>query len=60
MSAKEKTTTAPETDGKAKAIEIAMQQITKQFGEGSIMKMDTDKVRKMDVIPTGAISLDML
>jgi len=70
MSAKEKTTAAPETDskakttvpevsGKAKAIEIAMQQITKQFGEGSIMKMGADKVRKMDVIPTGAISLDI-
>ncbi len=47
------------TEGKAKAIEIAMQQITKQFGEGSIMKMADDTIKKMDVIPTGAISLDV-
>jgi recombination protein RecA len=45
--------------GKSKAIEMALQQITKQFGEGSIMKMADDKVKKMDVIPTGAISLDI-
>jgi len=51
-------TQAP-TEGKAKAIEIALQQITKQFGEGSIMKMADDNVQKMDVIPTGAISLDV-
>lgn len=45
--------------GKHKAIEVAMQQITKQFGEGSIMTMANSKVAKMDVIPTGALSLDI-
>ncbi len=45
--------------GKGKAIEVAMDQITKQFGEGSIMTMADSKVKKMDVIPTGAISLDI-
>jgi len=45
--------------GKKKAIDTAIQQITKQFGEGSIMTLKDNKVKKMDVIPTGAISLDI-
>lgn len=49
----------PDTAGKNKAIDVAMQQITKQFGEGSIMTMADSKVKSMDVIPTGAISLDI-
>lgn len=59
--AKKTDTAAPASDatGKNKAIEVAMQQITKQFGEGSIMTMADSKVKKMDVIPTGAISLDI-
>ncbi|GAB4284211.1 MAG: recombinase RecA [Candidatus Dojkabacteria bacterium] len=44
---------------KKKAIEIAMQQITKQFGEGSIMTLKEDSIKKMAAIPTGAISLDI-
>lgn len=45
--------------GKTDAIKMAMQQITKQFGEGSIMTLESDKVKKMDVISTGAIGLDI-
>jgi recombination protein RecA len=41
------------------ALKMAMQQITKQFGEGSIMTLAEQKVKKMDVIPTGAVSLDI-
>lgn len=47
-------------DQRLMAIKIAMQQIEKQFGPGSIMKMDDDQVNKhIAVIPTGSISLDM-
>ncbi|MDQ6984799.1 MAG: recombinase RecA [Candidatus Dojkabacteria bacterium] len=45
--------------GKQKAINVAIEQITKQFGEGSIMTLKEGKVKKMDVIPTGAVSLDI-
>jgi recombination protein RecA len=46
--------------GKKKAVSMAMQQIEKQFGKGSIMKLGEDKFRKdIRVIPTGAISLDI-
>lgn len=53
-------TPAPTDDkGKSEALKMALQQITKQFGEGSIMTLADNKVKKMDVIPTGAISLDI-
>lgn len=45
--------------GKKEALKMAIQQITKQFGEGSVMTLDGEKVKKMDSIPTGAISLDI-
>lgn len=44
---------------KEKAVSMALQQITKQFGEGAIMKMADQEIKKMDVIPTGALSLDI-
>ncbi len=50
---------AAESDDRTKAIDAALQQITKQFGDGAIMKMADQKVKEMDVISTGAISLDI-
>ncbi len=44
---------------KEKSISLAMSQIEKQFGRGSIMKMGQDgAVIDIPVIPTGSISLD--
>ena len=45
--------------GKLKALDLAMQQIEKQFGKGSIMKLGEKNIVHVDVIPTGAISLDI-
>lgn len=52
------TGTIPE---KMQAINIAMDQITKQFGTGSIMRLgdSTKNQMKIDVIPTGSIALDI-
>jgi len=44
---------------KKKAIEMAVAQIEKQFGKGSIMKLGEQKKVDIDVIPTGAMSLDI-
>jgi recombination protein RecA len=45
---------------KAKAIDLALTQIEKQFGKGSIMRLGTkDALVPVEVIPTGAISFDM-
>ncbi len=44
---------------KDKAISVAVEQIEKQFGKGSIMKMGGERRVDVDVIPTGALSLDL-
>ncbi|MCA9383114.1 recombinase RecA [Candidatus Dojkabacteria bacterium] len=60
--AKKETTTkeAPEANaGKSKALDLAMQQIEKQFGKGSIMKLGDKAQEKIASISTGALSLDI-
>lgn len=50
-----------EASGKLAAIKLAMEQIEKQYGKGSIMRLgerDGDRF-KIDVIPTGSIALDL-
>ena len=43
---------------KMKALQAAMDKITKQFGKGSIMKMGDDDIEHVEVIPTGSIGLN--
>ncbi|HEU4629034.1 MAG TPA: recombinase RecA [Gemmatimonadaceae bacterium] len=45
-------------DDKKKALNLAIAQIEKSCGKGSIMKMGTDTQVRVDAIPTGAINLD--
>jgi recombination protein RecA len=42
-----------------KALEMALSQIERQYGKGAIMKMGEAANRKVDVISTGALSLDL-
>ena len=42
-----------------KALEMALAQIDKQFGKGSIMRMGEKTTLGIDVISTGALSLDL-
>lgn len=45
---------------KKQALEAAVQQVKKQFGEGSIMYLGKNAAQQVvDVIPTGALSLDI-
>lgn len=46
-------------EGKLKALGLAMDQITKQFGDGSIMKLGEFHQADVEVIPSGALSLDL-
>jgi recombination protein RecA len=50
---------ATSASAKNDALERAIAQIEKQYGVGSIMKMDENTVRKIDGISTGALSLDI-
>jgi len=48
-----------EMSNRVKALELALAQIEKQFGKGSIMKMGQDVRQDVAAIPTGSISLDL-
>lgn len=45
--------------GKEKALGLAMEQITKQFGDGAIMKLGESHKVDVELIPSGALSLDL-
>jgi recombination protein RecA len=47
-----------EKDEKRKALELAMTQIDRQYGKGSVMWLGEDVAERIDVISTGSISLD--
>ena len=47
-----------ENSEKRKALEMALSQIEKQFGKGSVMKLGDFTAMNIEAIPTGALSLD--
>ena len=49
-----------ELENRKKALELASSQIEKQFGKGSIMKMDGSTHMEIEVIPTGCLALDVV
>ena len=44
---------------RAKKLDTVFDQIEKQFGEGSLMKLGADNVKKVPAISTGALSIDL-
>lgn len=50
---------AAETEGKNKALGLALDSIEKQFGKGSIMKLGEAHKTQVECIPTGSLSLDL-
>ena len=56
---KKKIPTNDENDNKQKALDATISTIEKQFGKGSIMRLDNESsVKNVDAIPTGSIALD--
>ncbi len=51
--------TSGEQGGKSKALGLALDQIEKQFGKGSIMKLGEAHKVNVECIPTGSLSLDI-
>lgn len=49
----------PDVSNRQKALELALAQIEKQFGKGSIMKLGQETKSDVESLPTGAISLDI-
>ena len=48
--------TTPSAKEKTRALDLALQQIEKQFGKGAIMKLGDEEITPIDVIPTGSIN----
>jgi recombination protein RecA len=57
--AQKKATDAPAASGKSQALDLALSQIEKQFGKGSIMRLGEAHAVNVETIPTGSISLDL-
>jgi recombination protein RecA len=49
----------PRDPARESALSRAVQQIEKQFGKGSVMRLDSDKIAAIEGIPTGSLSLDI-
>lgn len=59
--AKKNSTSTPKnsSNGKATALDKALGEITKRYGEGSIMRLGDANNMTVEVIPTGSLSLDI-
>jgi recombination protein RecA len=44
---------------KLKALQLTMEKLDKTYGKGAVMKLGDSPVEKVEVIPTGSITLDM-
>jgi recombination protein RecA len=49
----------PAAPDRGKALELALAQIDKQFGKGSVMRLGDEGRAPIEVIPTGSIALDV-
>lgn len=57
---KSKTTSAASTDAAArKNLDLALSAITKEFGEGSIMRLGDATKMKVETVSTGSIAIDL-
>src|ERR687887_1287365 len=54
----EKTSADKVTAARNKNLDLAIQQIAKDYGEGALMRLGGEKIVDIDVIPTGNILID--
>jgi len=47
------------SENRSKALAAALSQIEKQFGKGSIMRMDAEAIKDVQVVSTGSLGLDI-
>ena len=57
--AADKNSKGEKTDARSQALNLAIAQITKSFGDGSIMKLGDAKKIDVQLIPSGSLSLDL-
>lgn len=59
MAAPRKGSSSSANGDRNKALELALSQIDKQFGKGSVMRLGDDSRPPVQVIPTGSLALDI-
>ncbi|MBP9820565.1 recombinase RecA [Candidatus Saccharibacteria bacterium] len=59
MAQKKDSTTSVKPAGKTQALELAVQQIQKQFGQGSIMQLGDEHKINVETFSTGSLGLDI-
>ena len=59
MAQKKDATTSVKSEGKTQALELAVQQIQKQFGQGSIMQLGDEHKIDVETFSTGSLGLDI-
>lgn len=59
MSEKDKNSEVNNQNERKRALELAIAQIERQFGKGTIMRMGEANIGNVPAIPTGALSLDL-
>jgi recombination protein RecA len=47
-----------DSNGRGKALDVALANLTKRFGEGTIMRLGEATHLKVEIIPTGSLALD--
>jgi recombination protein RecA len=52
-------TKVKQNDGKEKALAVALDDLKKRFGEGSVMRLGERNELRIETIPTGCLSLDI-
>lgn len=50
---------ANDRDSKRAALEFAMKDLKKKYGEGAVMMMDDESIQKIEALSTGSLTLDM-
>ncbi len=50
---------APAPQDREKALDLALAQIDKNFGKGSVMRLGEETRQPIEIIPTGSIALDV-
>ncbi|MDO4219623.1 MAG: recombinase RecA [Candidatus Saccharibacteria bacterium] len=59
VGAEKKAKDAAQDDGKKQALNLALSQITKQFGDGSIMKLGEQSKINVELFSSGSLALDL-
>jgi recombination protein RecA len=50
---------SPAAHTREKNIDLALSSITKQFGEGSIMRLGSNQKMKVETLSTGSLAIDL-